>query len=280
MTAGLILAACAGVGSFVLISRAQNQGSSTSIPTVSVVVAARTITARTALSADDLAVRSVPIDPTNAEGTFSSPDQLIGRISSITILPGQLITSNLFAFSADSGALAILSPGETMSPNSPDWRAVSISVPDDRAVGGMLTAGEHVDIFVTTSVLVPQAVLDKGQYYGDKSTKVTYQDVPILSKSGAYYVLKVTVQVAEEIAQLQASGTAQFSLALRPDVDARPVDASKMGETTNMIIERYGLPVPQVFPPNNGPIPSQPPIATPTPMPTAVIPATAPSASP
>ena len=280
IVAGLILAVCAGVGSFVLITRAQGQVTATSVPMTTVVVAARVISAQTALSADDLIVRSVPSDPTNQDGTFSSTAAVLGRVTSITVLPGQLITSNLFTFSADSGALEILSPGETMSATSPDWRAVSLSVPDDRAVGGMLTAGEHVDILVTTSVLVPQTVLDKGQYYGDKTTKVTYQDVPILSKTGSYYVVKVTIQAAEEIAQLQASGAAQFSLALRPDIDSRSVDTSKMGETTNAIIERYGMPLPPVYPPTNGAIPPQPPIGTPTPAPTAVIQAVAPSATP
>jgi hypothetical protein len=81
--------------------------------------------------------------------------------------------------------------------------------------------------------------------------------------------------VAEEITHLQAAGNAQFSMALRPDVDVRPVDATELGATTNMLIQRYGLPLPEVFPPGDGPIPSAEP--TPTPPPPSAPP---PSSSP
>ena len=61
--------------------------------------------------------------------------------------------------------------------------------------------------------------------------------------------------------------TATFSLALRPDEDVRIADASRLGATTNMLIRRYGLPIPEVFPPGNGPIPTAQPAARPTPVP-------------
>jgi hypothetical protein len=54
---------------------------------------------------------------------------------------------------------------------------------------------------------------------------------------------------------------------MRPEADVRLVDASKLGETTNLLIIKYGLPVPQVFPPGNGPLPTPQP--TPTPGPSA-----------
>lgn len=282
IVAGVLLALCAGMGSYVLISRAQQSAGTATIPKASLVVATRTIAARTPITADDLAVRQVPMDTTNAQGTFSAVDQVVGRTAGVTILQGQLVTSNLFAFSAGTASVAILDPGETLTANSPDWRAVSISVPDDRAVGGVLSAGEHVDIFVTTTINVNEAVSNAGQLYGDKSTKVAYQDVLILNKAATFYVIKVTEQVAEEIAHLQASGNSSFSFALRPDVDNRAVDASRLGATTNIIIQRYALPVPQVFPQpgqavNVGPVPVPP---TPVPAPVAVVASPAPSSSP
>ncbi len=281
--AGLLLAAAAGVGSYVLVSRAQQSAVTTSVPRLAVVVAAHTISARSEIAAGDLTVREVPMDPTNAQGTFTSPEQVIGRTASVTILQGQLVTSNLFSFSAGTAALAILEPGEVVTPDSPDWRAVSISVPDDRAVGGVLVAGEHVDVFMTTTINVAEKVTAEGQSYGDRATKVTYQDVQLLSKEGTYYVIKVTEQVAEEIAHLQASGNASFSFALRPDSDRRAVDASKLGATTNIIIQRYALPVPQVFPQPGQAINIGPAIVPPTPNPTpvqAVVTSPAPSTTP
>jgi Flp pilus assembly protein CpaB len=268
IVAGVILAVCAAVGSFVFLSRAQQAATGTSVPRVSVVVAAKTIIARQPIATEDLAMRDVPIDGTNAQGTFTAVDQVVGRVAGVTILQGQLVTSNLFTFSAGTAAVAILEPDESIGPDSPAWRAVSISVPDDRAVGGVLSAGEHIDVFVTTQILVPQPVLSQGQFYGDKATKVTYQDVLVLNKLGNLYVIKVTEQVAEEIAHLQSSGNAQFALALRPDVDNRSVDASQLGTTTNIIVQRYGLPVPQVFPQPGQEIPTGPAPGSPTPAPT------------
>lgn len=97
------------------------------------------------------------------------------------------------------------------------------------------------------------------------------------------YVIKVTEQVAEEIAHLQASGNASFSFALRPYSDKRAVDASKLGATTNIIIQRYALPVPQVYPQPGQAINTGPAIVPPTPNPTpvqAVVTSPAPSATP
>ena len=80
-------------------------------------------------------------------------------------------------------------------------------------------------------------------------------------------MIKVTEPVAEEIAQLMASGTASFSMALRPDADTRLVDVSQLGETTNLIIERYGLPIPQTYPAGKGVTTGPAPTPFPTPAP-------------
>ena len=56
-------------------------------------------------------------------------------------------------------------------------------------------------------------------------------------------------------------------MVLRPEQDIRYADASKLGATTNIFIERYGLPVPEVFPPGEGPIPTPEPTPTPTTLP-------------
>jgi hypothetical protein len=98
------------------------------------------------------------------------------------------------------------------------------------------------------TVNVPEAVADSGRLYTDKSTKLTYQDVPILAKAGTFYIVRVTEAMAEEISHLQASGTATFSLALRPPEDTRTVDVGPFGETTNRIIDEYDPPIPETYP--------------------------------
>jgi Flp pilus assembly protein CpaB len=276
---GIVLAVAAGGAAFYLINQAQQLAGSGTAPKVTVIVAARAIAARKPIEDGDLLVRTdVPIDPTNAQGIVTEKTKLLGRILAVPALEGQLVTTNMLASSASGGQFSVLQAGEAVASNSPYWRAVSLNVPDDRAVGGLLQPNETVDIFVTATVNVPQALLDQGKYYTDKSTKITYQSVPILAKAGNMYIVRVSLAVAEEITHLQASGTAQFSMALRPDEDTRSVDATGLGETTNVIIQRYGLPVPLTFPPGKGG--STSPIPTPFPSPAPAASAPSGSASP
>jgi len=281
---GVILALVAGAAAFFLINNAQQQAGQAGLQKVAVVVAAQPIPARKIIEATDVIVREIPLDPTNAQGIVSTPDKVIGRLPAVSILAGQMVTTNLLASSTEGGQFSVLGPDETVAPDSPEWRAVSLTVPDDRAVGGLLQPNQIVDVFVTAQINVltdSSSGVNKNGYYTDKSTKITYQDMPILAKSGTFYIIKAPLDVAEEISHLQASGSSSFSLVLRPDADTRQVDASTLGTTTNKVIIRYGLPIPVTYPPFTGPLPTAAPtpIATPGPTPTAT-PDTVPSASP
>jgi Flp pilus assembly protein CpaB len=272
---GVVLALAAGGAAFFLINQAQQQAGQSGLKTISVVVAARAIPARKPVEAEDLAVRQVPLDPTNSNAIIvKQPDEVIGRVLAVSVFKDQMITLNMLASTATGGQFSILEPGETVAPDSEAWRAVSLTVPDDRAVGGLLQPGMTVDVFTSATVNVPQDLLTAGKFYTDKSTKITYQNMIILARAGTFYVVKATLGIAEEISHLQASGNATFSFAMRPEADIRLVDASALGETTNLLISKYGLPVPENFPPSRGPIPS----AQPTPTPTAT-PSLAPGAS-
>jgi hypothetical protein len=102
----------------------------------------------------------------------------------------------------------------------------------------------------------------------------------ILAKAGTDYVMRATLAQAEEISHLQAAGNASFSMVMRPEADIRLIDASKLGETTNRIIAKYGVPIPETFPPGNGPIPTPQPTPTPAPTPTPGSPGPSESAAP
>lgn len=265
---GVILAVAAGGAAFFLINQAQQEAGQAGLQKVAVVVAAQTIPARKIIEAADVTVREVPIDDTNAQGIASTPDKVIGRVPAVAILQGQMVLTNLLASSTEGGQFSVLGPEESFGDDSPDWRAVSMTVPDDRAVGGLLTPNQIVDVFVTASVnvLTDSATgIGKEGYYTDKSTKLSYQNMLILAKSAQFYVLKAPIDVAEEISHLQASGAASFSLALRPDVDTRDVDATALGTTTNRVIVRYGLPIPVAYPPASGQAPRPTPRPSPSP---------------
>lgn len=279
---GVVLAVAAGGAAFFLINQAQQQAGQAGLQKVAVVVAAQTIPARKIIESTDVTVREVPIDDTNAQGIASTPDKVIGRVPAVAILEGQMVLTNLLASSTEGGQFSVLGPEESFGEDSPDWRAVSMTVPDDRAVGGLLTPNQIVDVFVTASVNVltdSETGIGKEGYYTDKSTKLSYQNMLILAKTGQFYVIKAPVDVAEEISHLQASGAASFSLALRPDVDTRDVDATALGTTTNEVIVRYGLPIPVAYPPASGKAPRPTPRPSPSP---SVSPdaSTAPTASP
>ena len=271
---GVVLAVVAGGAAFYLINSAQQQAGQGSLQTVDVVVATRPIPARKPVEADDVTVRKIPIDDTNAPAiAVSKPADVIGHVLSVTVFQGQMVTTNMLASTATGGQFSILEPGETVGPDSVAWRAVAMTVPDERAVGGMITAGMSVDVFLSAQINVPANLMASGTYYTDKSTKITYQNMLVLAKSGTSYIVKTTLAQAEEITHLVATGNAQFSMVMRPEADVRYADASKLGETTNLIIQRYGLPIPQNYPAGSGPL------VTPSPTPSPSQP-TLPSASP
>ncbi|MCI0582201.1 MAG: Flp pilus assembly protein CpaB [Chloroflexi bacterium] len=265
---GLVLAVAAGGAAFFLINQAQQQAGKGDLPQVSVVVAARDIPARKPIEPDDLEVRQVPIDATNERGIVTNPDDLVGRVLAVTVFKDQLVLTNLIASSAGGGGFAILGPNETVAPDSPAWRAVSLTIPEAQAVGGLLAAGNTIDIFATATVNVPQELLEEGVYYTDRSTKLVYQDLVILARAGQFYVVRASIEVAEEIAHLQAAGNVVFSAALRPEQDVRTVDASRLGATTNLIITKYGLPIPETYPAGGGPLATLTPLE-PSPSPSA-----------
>jgi Flp pilus assembly protein CpaB len=276
---GVVLAVVAGGAAFFLINQAQQQAGQAAAQKAPAVVAIRTIPARQAITEGDVQVRQVPLDPSNANGVIADPAEVIGRIPAVSILQGQLVTSNMLASSDEGGQFSVLGPDETVAPDSESWRAVSMTVSDDLAVGGLLKVGQSVDVLVTVVVNVPADLTAGGRYYPDRSTKVTYQDMVILAREGAFYVVRASLPIAEEIAHLQATGNATFSMVLRPDEDTRLADAAPLGETTNRIIERYGLPIPELYPAGTGPLQTPTPTATPVPS-ASPSESPAPSASP
>ena len=266
---GVLLAVVAGGAAFYLINQAQEHAGQGDIQKVKVVVAAQLIPARTPIAPGAVEVREIALDAVTQVGIVTDPTSLIGKVLAIPVAVGQPIYSNMLASSSGSGASAfsILGPDETVAPDSPAWRAISITIPDDRAVAGLLTAGQTIDIFMTAQISVPVDSKPVGVYYSDMATKITYQDMVILARAGTQYILRCPLAVAEEINHLLATGTVTFSAALRPAEDVRFVDVSRLGASTNRILQKYGLPFPVIYPAPSATIPPQPPLQTPTPPP-------------
>lgn len=277
---GVVLAIVAGAASFYLISQARNETPG-AVVLVDVVVAAQAIPARTPIAPAAVVVRKVPLDEATQVGIVTDPAQIVGKVLAVPVAIGQPIYANMVASAAGQSGFIILGPEETVSPDSPAWRAISITIPDERAVAGLLTTGQTIDIFMTATMTVPVDAEPVGVYYSDMVTKITYQNMQILSRAGSQYILKAPLPVAEEILHMMATGTVSFSAALRPDQDVRYVDVADLGATTNRILEKYGLPFPKVYPAPSATIPPAPPLVFPTPPPTPApeTPAPSPAAS-
>ena len=209
--------------------------------------------------AGDVAVREVPLDATNANGVVTDPKQVIGRIPAVTILQGQLVTTNMLASSSEGGQFSILGPGRDASarfrglarrlddrPRRPRGRRPAQGRPDRRR---LRHRGRQR----------PARPRAQGQYTTDRSTKITYQDIVILARKDAFYIVRAPLPVAEEIAHLQATGTATFSLALRPDEDHAAGRRHRRSARRRTRSSRStDCPIPEPYPAGNGPIPTPP----------------------
>ena len=254
---GVLLAIAAGAAAFMLSNQGTEEPEAV-FPTRDVVVAADLITARTTIDGLQLAMRPVPIDDTNANA-FTDRAQVQGQIAAIDILQFQPITPNMLASGAGLGQVQILKASETVGPDSPVLRAVSLTVPAERAVGGLIAAGQRVDLIATVPMAVsvpvdpttglPATNPETGEpftYAEGSSTKVMWLDVEILVRNpdSDLYIIRADLQTAEEIAHAQNQG-AQFTMVLRPETDTRDVDRSSYGETTDTLVARYNFRVPE-----------------------------------
>ena len=286
---GLALALAAGYGAFQLAS---NGNRAAPVVKETVLVAARPIEARTVLTADDVTTRDVPIDEVLAQA-YRVPADVIGRITSVPIYSDQQITPNLFATTAADAEFSILGPDETIAPDSEFWRAVAVSVPPERAVGGQIQDGQHVDLFISVQIDV-LAIDPEGNFQrvetatqdglqSGKSTKITIQDLEVLKADPDenLYILRVDLHQAEQIYHVVQEAPDSFSLALRPEEDTRSADTTEYGTTSDRLIMTYLFPVPQLIDLSQllgEPVPT--PVVGPQPSPSASPVAPSPSPAP
>ena len=117
--------------------------------TAIVVVAKNAVAPTSQLSAEQLKTE-VWHQEKPPPGSFNNLEQLVGRVTATSILPGDLITeSKLAPKGAMPGITALLSPNQ---------RAMTVKVDEASGVAGFLTPGNRVDVVV---------VVDKGDYNKD-----------------------------------------------------------------------------------------------------------------
>ena len=161
------------------------------------------------------------------QGSFNNLEQVVGRVTATSILPGDLITENKLAPKGTvPGITALLSPNQ---------RAMTVKVDEASGVAGFLTPGNRVDVVV---------VVDKGEYDKDPLAKLLFQNLKVLGTGQKLenrpgdkpqivptVTLEVTPEQGERLALAAQEG--RISLVLRGQGDQQLVetlgaDASKL----------------------------------------------------
>jgi pilus assembly protein CpaB len=174
------------------------------------------------------------------QGSFNNPEQVVGRVTATSILPGDLITENKLApKGAVPGITALLSPNQ---------RAMTVKVDEASGVAGFLTPGNRVDVVV---------VIDKGEYNKDPIAKLLFQNLKVLGTGQKLenlpgdkpqivptVTLEITPEQGERLALAAQEG--RISLVLRGQGDEQLVET--LGAGTNMLFGNPRQAIPPASP--------------------------------
>jgi Flp pilus assembly protein CpaB len=242
---GVALALVAGVGTFVYASGAKSD-QPVAVPTVAVLVAAREIPAKTTLTTADVKLQEFNVDA-KPPASMASAEQALGKITIQSISVGEPILPTKFADPKNPSFVVMpasfIGPDGAPAPNSPNFRAMSITVPDPNAVGGSVQVGDLVDL-VFTLQFDPNLRLQRPTPVQavDFSSKIILERLPILARLASVYTIRVDALTAERITYLQASG-GQLAFLLRAPKDERA--SGSTGATFRDIYTNFKVPIPE-----------------------------------
>ena len=206
---GILIAIFAGGMTYVASSGSKSEAPPP-VETKDVLVAARDLPARSALTAADVKVQKYPVDlaPTTA---LAKPDEVVGKIAQQSLAAGEPILPGKFA-AAGAASFTVFPPnaqppaGQPIAAGTPDYRAMSITVADALAAGGAVQVGDIVDVLFTFN-------LDPAKYFtgtdlnrlSDVSSKIVLQNLPVIARTLSVYTIRTDAQTAEQIAYLGAA---------------------------------------------------------------------------
>lgn len=242
---GVLIAILAGAGTFVLSSGNKSE-TPVAVATTDVLVATRDIPSRSAIGPADVKVQKYPVDlaPPTA---LKTAEEVVGKIIQQPLAQGEPILPGKFA-AAGAVSFTVFPPNLQPAPNTPipantpDYRVMTITVPDASAVGGAVQVGDLVDLLYTLNYDPAKFLTGTDtNRLADFASKITLQNLPILAKAGALYTIRTDAQTAEQISYMVASG-GQMQFLLRAAQDQR--QASTVGATFGPVNKRFGFPVP------------------------------------
>jgi pilus assembly protein CpaB len=152
------------------------------------------------------------------KGSFGNVEQVVGRLTMASLMPGELITE---AKLAPKGSL----PGITAL-LSPNQRAMTVKVDEASGLAGFLSPGDRVDVVV---------IVEKGPYAKNPFSKLLFQNLKVLGTGQKMenrpgdkpqivptITLEVTPAEGERLALAAQEG--RISLVLRGQGDKFPVE--------------------------------------------------------
>lgn len=221
LAVGVLLALVSAGVTYAIASRAPAPDAS--VETSAVVVATRDVAARTVVTADDVRIARVPADVL-PELAFRDTAVAIGRIATQPIAKNEILVPAKFAVGGGGGGFAVYPEGQRPTGTAPDYRAMSLSILDQNAVGGAVQPGDLVDIVFTIGY-IPTA-LGTGPLDIDYAARIVAERIAVLAKdTTTIYTFRVDAAQGERITALLAAG-AQLHLLLRAGDDARAPRAS------------------------------------------------------
>jgi pilus assembly protein CpaB len=184
-----------------------SSGSNSSVeglgPTVDVVVASQDISAGTKVTADMLEIATLPSKGI-ITGALLDKTAAVGLVSRYPMAKGE-------QFSADK--LGQGSSDKTFSDVVPDGkRAVSVDVDEKTSVGGLIVAGDHVDVIVIGKTKSPDQTID-----GLPASFTLLQDVEVLS---------VAQEAQKAVARFDSKGNPIQTDNAAGEIASRPSDTS------------------------------------------------------
>jgi pilus assembly protein CpaB len=137
------LAVALGLVAAVVAQRSlRNRAAQASQKTVSIAVAKVALAPGASLGPDEVVLTPMPGQVAPAQ-TYTDPAELMGRVTSAPMVPGQAFVGSLLAPKGTVPGLEALVPQ--------GMRAVTVDVTESGSMAGLLSPGSHVDV-VTTSI--------------------------------------------------------------------------------------------------------------------------------
>jgi pilus assembly protein CpaB len=242
---GIVLALIAGVGTFAVTTSAKQEQAPV-VETVPVLVAAREVPAKTTLTKADMKVLQINKDAV-PPAALSKDEDAIGKITLQPISIGEPLLPAKFADAKNPAFTVIpaslIGQDGAPQPGSPNFRAMSITVPDANAVGGAVQAGDIVDMLVSMNVDPNKLVQRPTPIQApDQSVKIVLERVPILARTASVYTIRIESLTAERLAYLQASGGV-VSFLLRAPKDERA--SGSTGATFGNVYHAFRIKIPE-----------------------------------